>query len=158
MGRLVIGWCCILLSVMMPMRVRGEGETVTRAVLTWYGEGFLGRRHAASWHGETPIGAPETLNETYLGIAAPARFPFGAILTLTRIDTCWGEHSDKDGMSVVAVVIDRRARDTDNHFDAWPATARALGFGPRYSEDDGCVVVSVREGEINGGEQPYVIY
>ena len=38
----------------------------------YYGDGtdgYLGRRHAASWHGKTPQGMPETVRLGYMGVA-----------------------------------------------------------------------------------------
>ena len=114
------------------------------AICTWYGEAFVGRRHAASWHKETPWNFPEVVTGTDYGIAAPIDVPFGTILRLTRVQTCYGETSEYDGRSVIVVVVDRkrnyRAR---GYFDLWPAAAKRLGFGPEFEDDAGCVKVRV---------------
>jgi len=115
------------------------------AELTWYGNDFLGCRHASSWHGKTPKGFPEVVDSTHFGIAAPLNIPFGTVLKITRIRDINGWPSNYDGSSVYAVVVDRMANYTNTrYFDAWPATARALGFGPSFGKyDAGRILVSI---------------
>lgn len=104
----------------------------------------MGRRHAASWHGETPEGISETVNWEDYGVAAPINIPFGTKVKLTRIGAVNGEPSCYDGQSVIATVVDRMENYTrTTHFDAYPATARALGFGPYMVQDVGVVLVQV---------------
>lgn len=119
-------------------------QVASRAKLTWYGEGFLGRHHAAYWHGQTPCGAPEVVTEDYPGIAAPIGLDHGTILAIERIEACGGQPSPFDGERVLAIVVDRMG-DFNNpgRYDAWPQVAKDLGFGPTFEEDDGCVWVRI---------------
>ncbi len=94
----------------------------------WYGgngDGYLGKRHAASWHEKTCEGFPEVVDEVHYGIALNG-IPFCEKVTLEIIDIPeWAEeeYSHLIGRTVEAVVIDR----TPWQFvDMWPATARAL--------------------------------
>lgn len=114
------------------------------ATLTWYGEHFLGRRHAASWHQQTPPGAPEVVDTTFRGIAAPLSIPFGTVLIIERVGACHDTPSEYDGRRAIAIVVDRM-RDFHNTgtYDAWPQVAADLGFGPEFPADDGCVRVNV---------------
>ena len=115
------------------------------AVATWYGGQFLGKRHAASWHGETPIGYPETVTRNVAGVAAPSDIPFGTLLRLTRVGACNEEPSEYDGRQVIVVVLDRKKRhEIPGYLDLWPLPAELLGFGPSFGDRDaGCVKVRV---------------
>ena len=126
----------VFLALWSPWQIIEE-----EAVATWYGEDFLGKRHSASWHGETPRGFPEVVTENAYGVAAPVGIPFGTILCITRLRTCYGESSEFDGRSVIVQVVDRKARYRDKgYYDLWPAAALALGFGPTFDKDDvGCI-------------------
>ena len=91
------------------------------AVLTHYGvgDGLLGARHGASWHGDS-CGLPEVVDLEHFGVAAPRWIPY-----CTQVLVCHG------GACVVATVIDRMADDRKDgmpRFDLWPAAARALGM------------------------------
>jgi len=114
-------------------------------IATWYGNEFIGKHHAAHWHNETPIGAPEVVTDSYLGVAAPSNIPFGTKLLIIRKSTCMGHESPYDGAFVIATVIDRKKNHTIPHYyDLWPMTAKMLGFGPlSATADDGCVKVKV---------------
>lgn len=111
------------------------------AVATWCGGQFLGKRHASSWHGETPIGYPETVNRSVAGVAAPSDIPFGTLLRLTRVGACNEEPSEYDGRQVIVVVLDRKERH------------EVPGFGPSFGDRDaGCVKVRVEVLEVCRGE------
>ncbi|GAG29268.1 unnamed protein product, partial [marine sediment metagenome] len=69
-------------------------------VATWYGNEFVGKHHAAYWHEKTPSGAPDVVDDTYLGIAAPSDIPFGTKLLLIRESTCMEHGSPYDGSFV----------------------------------------------------------
>jgi hypothetical protein len=90
------------------------------AVLTWYGsegDGYLGARHGASWHGDT-CGLPERVDLAGFGTAAPRGIPYcSRVLVCIRI-------------CVVVTVVDRQRDDRLfglDHFDLWPAPAERLG-------------------------------
>ena len=105
------------------------------AQLTWYGNEFVGRHHAAYWHQQVPAGFSDTMQPDEFGVAAPLHVPFGTRLRLTRLDT---------GATVEAVVVDRmRNFRNPNTYDAYPAVAQALGFGP-WAEEQDCGVVRVK--------------
>lgn len=94
------------------------------AVLTWYGsagDGFLGERHGASWHGDA-CGLPDAVDLGAFGVAAPRWVPYCSRL-LVCTDTC-----------AVVVAVDRMRDDRLfglAHLDLWPAPAAALGVvGP----------------------------
>jgi hypothetical protein len=118
-------------NLLIPL---GEG------VLTHYGEGdgFMGQRHAASWHAETPAGFPEVVTRDALGVAAPSDIPFGSRLRLTVFATCDGRALPP--RTIEAVVVDRRADGAEGYYDAWPATFRALA-----DPACGCVRVQVTQ-------------
>lgn len=113
-------------------------------VATWYGNDFVGQHHAAHWHQKTPSGAPDVVDDAYFGIAAPSDIPFGTKLLLIRESTCTNHDSPYDRAFVFATVIDRKARhEIPHYYDLWPATAKALGFGPTFENDAGCLKVQV---------------
>lgn len=99
----------------------------------WYGgngDGYLGKRHAASWHGETPKGFPEVVDIEHLGIALNG-VPFGEVVRVEIVGVPkWAkeEYSHLIGRSVYATVVDRTS---DLFVDCWPATAKAL-YGKDY--------------------------
>lgn len=89
------------------------------AVLTHYGtgDGFLGARHGASWHGDS-CGLPSVVDLVSYGVAAPRGIPYCAQVLICH-----------DGACIVATVVDRMADDVVHglpHFDLWPAAAEAL--------------------------------
>jgi len=114
------------------------------AVCTWYGEEFIGRRHAASWHQQTPIGFPEVVTMEHFGVAAPPDIPFGTKLFITRLVPCNSRCSQKyNNTSIIAIVVDRKASLAQGSYDLWPAAAKALGFGPSFKGDVGCIKIRV---------------
>lgn len=114
------------------------------AVCTWYGEEFIGRRHAASWHQQTPIGFPEVVTLTHFGIAAPPDIPFGTRLFITRSAPCNPLCSQEyNNTSIIVTVVDRKASLAQGSYDLWPAAAKALGFGPSFEGDVGCIKIRV---------------
>jgi len=125
-----------MFALLLAALMLGTPQPVAK--LTWYGEEFVGRRHAASWHQQVPAGWPEVVNTRDLGIAAPYDIPFGTTVRITRIGNCYGEVSKRDGDFVDAVVVDRMAEDNLAWFDAWPATFEALG-----ELEEGCLQVHV---------------
>lgn len=124
-----------LILVLVASRLYFPVPIDADAILTWYGEGFIGQRHAASWHRETPNGFPEVVTLDDYGVAAPASIPFGTLVRLAVYETCWGDPIQP--RSVVAIVVDRRARSLNGYWDAWPATFNALA-----EEDAGCLRVT----------------
>lgn len=114
-------------------------------VATWYGNEFVGKHHAAYWHEKTPSSAPEVVTNDFFGVAAPSDIPFGTKLLLIRKCTCMGHSSSYDGAFIIATVIDRKANhEVPHYYDLWPASAKALGFGPSFSGNDaGCIRVQV---------------
>jgi len=131
-----------LLSFLFILTPVSENGTAT-----WYGsneDNFIGKYHAAYWHNETPQGAPEFVTNNFLGVAAPKSIPFGTKLLIVRKSTCMGHQSPYDNAFIFATVLDRKADYTTPHYyDLWPATARALGFGPTFENDAGCIQVQV---------------
>ena len=109
--------------------------TLAIAVMTWYGGPFIGEHHAAHWHGQSPLCAPDVVDYQYPGVAACTDYEFGDILRF-----------ESNGRVAYGVVVDRRARHGPEYclyFDAWPFLAERLGFGPGYgSEDVGVVEAS----------------
>ena len=97
----------------------GPGEP---AVLTWYGsegDGCLGARHGASWHGDA-CGLPEVVDLESFGCAAPRWISYCSELVVCRGERC-----------IQVVVVDRQADDVIGgrwHVDLWPAAAEALGM------------------------------
>ena len=117
------------------------------AVCTWYGEDFIGRRHAASWHQQTPAGFPEVVTLTHFGVAAPPDIPFGTMLFITRLAPCNPLCSQEyNGTSIIVTVIDRKASLAQGSYDLWPAAAKVLGFGPSFDKDVGCIKIRVIQG------------
>lgn len=114
-----------------------------RAILTWYGDEYVGRRHAASWHDQVPAGFPHVVTVWHSGVAAPRQVPFGTRIRLTRLGICGDPSSEEAVLRTEAVVLDRMNWRVDGQWDAWPATARDLGFGPQVDTDCGCVLVRV---------------
>jgi len=96
--------------------------------ITTYGinDEFTGQRHAASWHGVTPNGAPETVDKSYMG-AASNDFPFGTVLRVTSVAECNGD--DQIRKSVEVTVVDRLATPFVGYVDLWPAAAEQLNMG-----------------------------
>ena len=110
-------------AITIAAAVRGPGEPVT---LTWYGsvgDGCLGARHGASWHGDA-CGLSETVDLVGYGAAAPRWIPYCSRLVVCQ-DRC------QDINCVVVTVVDRMADDRKNgmvRVDLWPAPAEALGM------------------------------
>jgi hypothetical protein len=105
---------------------------IAAATMTWYGGAFLGQHHAAHWHGQIPAHAPSVVTTDYPGVAACTDYEFGTVLRFKR-----GERI------AYGIVVDRRARygpEYCGYFDAWPALAQRLGFGPSYGPNDKGVV------------------
>lgn len=91
------------------------------AILTHYGtgDGFLGARHGASWHGNS-CGLPPVVDLEHYGIAAPRWIPY-----CTEVLVCYQQRC------VLAVVVDRMAdnmKDGMPRFDLWPAAAKKLNI------------------------------
>jgi hypothetical protein len=122
-----------LLALLLALHVISLPVTVTT-----YGidDQYLGRRHAASWHGVTPPGAPEVVDDEYLG-AASNDVPMGTILHVTLMAECNGEIMPR--REVTVTVVDRLADGITGYVDLWPAAARAVGLGV-----DGCALGEVR--------------
>ena len=91
------------------------------AIFTHYGvgDGFLGARHGASWHGDS-CGLPPVVDSVSYGVAAPRWIPY-----CTKILICY------QGQCIIGVVVDRQRHDEIHgkpHLDLWPAAARTLGM------------------------------
>ena len=91
------------------------------ATLTHYGQGdgLLGQRHGAYWHGDS-CGLPEVVDLEHYGVAAPRGIPY-----CTKIVVC------HERACIMATVVDRQKHDVVDglpHFDLWPAAAEALGM------------------------------
>lgn len=101
-----------------------------RAILTWYGsegDGLLGARHGASWHGDA-CGLAEVVDLEGFGCAAPRWIPYCSRLVVCQ-DRC--QDRCQDISCVVVTVVDRMADDVIGgrwHVDLWPAAAEALGI------------------------------
>jgi len=97
-------------------------------VITTYGidDIFYGRRTASSWHHQTPSGAPEVVNDTYMGAASNV-FPFGTRLRVFLTAECTGESVQPRFVDVT--VVDRLAIGFNSYIDLWPAPAAVLGLG-----------------------------
>lgn len=106
--------------------------------VTTYGIGdqYAGQRHAASWHGVTPPGAPEVVDDEYLG-AASNDVPLGTVLHVTIFSECNREIISR--REVTVTVVDRLADGITGYVDLWPAAARAVGLGV-----DGCALGEAR--------------
>lgn len=114
------------------------------AICTWYGEEFIGRRHAASWHQQTPTDFPEVVTMTHFGVAASPDIPFGTKLFITRLAPCNPLCSQKhNNTSIIVTVVDRKASLAQGSYDLWPAAAKVLGFGPSFDDDVGCIEIKV---------------
>lgn len=118
----------------------------------WYygpGDGYLGRRHAASWHGLTPPGWPEVVDWVHPGIATADRsIPFGTRLHLRVVAVPgWAreQYGHLVGREAEGVVVDRMAPWVREGIDLWPALAREL-MGPDWRRI-GKVWVEVRAHE-----------
>lgn len=115
-----------------------------KAIATWYGGRYIGRKHAAAWHRQVPPGWPDVVDYRHLGVAAPPQFPFGTRVRITRLGSCWGGMPSEDGPVVEAVVLDRLGRPWHELWDLWPKTAAQLDFGPLVSRaDGGCIWIRV---------------
>lgn len=99
---------------------------VGTARATWY---WLPTQHAAYHHGQTPAGFTPYVDYERMGCAAPVGIPFGTRLLLERKDT---------GQRATCVVVDRTGN--GRGYDMWPATSKALGFGPTFGRKDAGVV------------------
>jgi len=131
-------WMARLVVILVALRPAAEA--------TWYGNEFLGRRHAASWHAETPAGFTDYVDSERFGVAAPISIPFGTRLRITRQGAVCGRSSPFDGTSIIVTVVDRMGDYTrEDRYDLWPAAAKALGMGPTYHglADDGRLRVTV---------------
>lgn len=100
----------------------------TPVTITTYGidDEFFGQRHAASWHGVTPIDAPEVVDAKYFGCASND-FPLGTRLEVTRTHECNGDILSPTTVQVV--VIDRLATGVSGYVDLWPAPAAVVDLG-----------------------------
>ena len=80
----------------------------------------------------------------HFGIAAPPDVPFGTRLFITRLAPCNSLCSqDYNNTSIIAVVVDRKASLAQGSYDLWPAAAKALGLGPSFDDDVGCIKIRV---------------
>jgi len=135
--RIVIAAGVILLLLSVP--VSGDDETV-RVFYYGLGDGFLGEKHSAAWHQQTPNGWPEVVDPVRYGIAtSDYSIPFGTELCLEIVSfPIWseGEYNDRIGTVVCGViVVDRMASWVDPilgpSMDAWPALFEQLA-GPDW--------------------------
>jgi hypothetical protein len=124
-----------LIALLLALQVIKLPVTVTT-----YGidDQYAGRRHAASWHGVTPPGAPEVVDDEYMG-AASNDVTLGTVLHVTLLAECNGERLEGSDRSVTVTIIDRLADGITGYVDLWPAAARAVGLGV-----DGCALGEVR--------------
>ena len=109
----------ITLALTVFALLRREPEP---AVLTHYGvgDGLLGARHGAYWHGNS-CGPPDVVDLEHFGVAAPRRIPYCSRLLICHERTC-----------IMATVVDRQRNDVIHgklHFDLWPAAAAAAALG-----------------------------
>lgn len=114
--------------------------------ITTYGinDEFYGKRHASSWHMETPLGAPEHVDSSYLG-AASNDFEFGTVVEVTAATECSGSHSVLNGNTVTVVIVDRLAEGYNGYIDLWPAAAEEIGLG-----EEGCALGTLTvKGQLN---------
>ena len=113
-----------LIVLLLALHIASVPVTVTT-----YGidDEFTLRRHAASWHEVTPLGAPEVVDEAYYG-AASNDLPFGTIVRVTVLTECNGDML-QSSRTVTATVVDRLRADISGVVDLWPAAARKVGLG-----------------------------
>lgn len=123
-----------LIAILLALHVIKLPVTVTT-----YGidDQFSGRRHASSWHDETPPGAPEVVDNEYYG-AASNDFAFGTVLHVRVAAECTGELLERSS-AVTVTVVDRLANGITGYVDLWPAPAAEIGLGK-----DGCALGEVR--------------
>jgi len=122
-----------LIALLLALHIASVPVTITT-----YGidDEFTWRRHAASWHRVTPVGAPEVVDYEYLG-AASNDVPLGTVLHVTVLHECNGDIQAR--REVTVTVVDRLANGISGYVDLWPAAAQEVGLGK-----DGCAL-----GEIN---------
>ena len=125
-----------ILGTVLVLTLVGKQVTVTS-----YGidDQFTGQRTAASWHHQNPAGAPDTVIDGYMG-AASNDYPFGTVLQVTTVSTCWGEA--RSAKSVTVVVVDRMETGIHDWVDLFPDPARELGIDRDACHEGFAVVVS----------------
>ncbi len=120
-------------AIAIAAAVRGPGEPVT---LTWYGsegDGYLGARHGASWHGDA-CGLAEVVDAEGYGCAAPRWIPYCSrlVVCVTPVASITAIAPITDyNRCVVVTVVDRQVDDVIGgrlHVDLWPVPAEALGM------------------------------
>ena len=130
--RLIAGIVVILL--LLPMPISADDGT---ARVFYYGDmedRCLGRRHAASWWGQTPDGWPEVVDLIHYGIATSDwSIPFGTIVCIRIIGfPAWAEDEYAGLVSNTAcgIVVGRMPvwshRELGPSFDLWPALFQRL--------------------------------
>lgn len=112
----------VLVGTILMLSMIGKQVTVTS-----YGidDQYTGQRTAASWHQQSPPGAPHTVVDGYMG-AASNDYPFGTVLQVTTYATCW--HEGRPGKTITVVIVDRMANGIHDWVDLFPTPARELGI------------------------------
>jgi len=140
----VVALCIV--TVLLPVAVyadsgirRSRIEGTVRVSFYGLGDGYLGKRHAASHWGQTPDNWPGVVDLVHYGIATSDwTIPFGTELCFEVISyPLWseGEFADHVGTVACGIVVDRMAWEVRWHYgtsiDAWPALAYAA-MGPSF--------------------------
>jgi len=126
--------CCMMLAVVLLLIWPGIAVADPGPSPAWYygdgTDGYLGRRHAASWHGKTPVGMPETVEWGYLGVATGDwSISFGTRLCITVVGfPAWseGEYDHLVGNTSWGIVVDRMPPGYEAALDCWPALFKQL--------------------------------
>jgi len=141
----------LVMAILGPTLTFADNPEIEDGLCTYYGtttDGYLGKRHAASWWGQTCPGFPETVDDSHFGAATRSRaIPFCARLELRITDLPkWAkpELNDLIGNTVTVTVIDRLPWDAPVDFDLWPAAFAALAGSSAMRDRLGICEVSVR--------------
>ena len=124
--------------ILLLLPVSGDEGTV-RVFYYGLGDGFLGQKHAAAWHQDTPEGWPDVVDLVHYGIATSDwSIPFNTEICLEVVAyPQWseGKYDDLVGTIACGVVVDRFPswvqRWYGESYDVWPALAEKL-IGPDY--------------------------
>lgn len=147
----------LVMMVLGPTLTFADSPEVEGGLCTYYGtmtDGYLAKRHAASWWGQTCPRFQETVDDSRFGVATRSRaIPFCTRLELRIIDLPkWArpELSGLIGNTVTVTVIDRLPWDAPVDFDLWAAAFAVLAGSSTMRDRLGVCKVSVRAMKTRG--------